>query len=77
MPGRNVPKRIEGTMAVALLTCAGTLTQTKPAPIDPGVRSTPQGAGSPLPGLTNSGRNGVRHYWSMCVSFWVITGLVV
>jgi CxxC motif-containing protein (DUF1111 family) len=52
MPVRNVPKRFVGTIGVALLTCACTLSQTKPAPVDPGVRGGPPGAGGPLPGLT-------------------------
>ena len=49
---RNVPKRFVGTMTVAMLTCACTLTQIKPTPVDPGVRADPPGAGGPLPGLT-------------------------
>jgi len=49
---RNLPKRFVGTIAVALLTCACTLSQTKSTPVDPGVRGGPPGAGGPLPGLT-------------------------
>src|SRR5215470_14669225 len=52
MLGRNVRKRFVGTIAVALLTCACTLSQTKPTPVDPGVRGGPSGAGGPLRGLT-------------------------
>ncbi len=52
MLGRNVPKRFVATIAVALLTCACTLSQTKSTPVDPGVRGGPPGAGGPLPGLT-------------------------
>src|SRR5437016_10259899 len=50
--GRNVLKRLGGTLAVALLTCACTMSQTKSGPVDPGVRGGPARAGGPLPGLT-------------------------
>src|SRR5437588_11562970 len=50
--GKNVLKRLGGTLAVALLTCACTLSQTKSAPVDPGVRGGPPGVGGPLSGLT-------------------------
>jgi CxxC motif-containing protein (DUF1111 family) len=49
---RTLPKRFVGTIAVALLTCACTLSQTKSSPVDPGVRGGPSGGGGPLPGLT-------------------------
>jgi CxxC motif-containing protein (DUF1111 family) len=39
-------------LAVALITCVCTFGQTKSAPVDPGVRSGPAGAGTPLKGLT-------------------------
>jgi CxxC motif-containing protein (DUF1111 family) len=50
--GRIVSKRFGGILALALLTCACTLSQTKSSPVDPGVRAGPPGAGGPLPGLT-------------------------
>ena len=48
----NVAKRFVGIFAVAFLTCACTLSQTKSTPVDPGVRGGPPGAGGPLDGLT-------------------------
>ncbi|MGO9650512.1 MAG: di-heme oxidoredictase family protein [Terriglobales bacterium] len=45
-------KSFGGIVAVALTTCIYTLGQTKPAPVDPGVRGGPAGAGTPLQGLT-------------------------
>jgi len=53
--GRSVLKKFCGLFAVALITCAGALCQTKSAksaPVDPGVRGGVPGAGGPLPGLT-------------------------
>jgi CxxC motif-containing protein (DUF1111 family) len=50
--GRIVSKRFGGIFALALLTCACTLSQTKSSPVDPGVRAGPPGAGGPLNGLT-------------------------
>ena len=50
--GRIVPNRFSGVLAVALLTCACTMSQTKSGPVDPGVRGGPARAGGPLPGLT-------------------------
>jgi len=37
---------------MALTTCVGTFGQTRSAPVDPGVRGGPAGAGAPLNGLT-------------------------
>jgi CxxC motif-containing protein (DUF1111 family) len=49
---RRLPGKIcGGIVAVALASCVNTLSQTK-APIDPGVRGGPAGAGGPLNGLT-------------------------
>ncbi|MFI5108305.1 MAG: di-heme oxidoredictase family protein [Terriglobales bacterium] len=45
-------KSFGGIIAVALTTCVYTLGQTKAAPVDPGVRGGPAGAGTPLQGLT-------------------------
>src|ERR1035438_6850718 len=42
-----------GIVAVAIATCAYTSGQTKPDPVDPGVRGGPAGAGGPLQGLTS------------------------
>jgi hypothetical protein len=50
--GRTVSKRFAGICAVVLLACACTLSQTKPTPVDPGVRGGSAGAGGPLSGLT-------------------------
>jgi CxxC motif-containing protein (DUF1111 family) len=50
--GRIVSKRFGGILALTLLTCACTLSQTKSSPVDPGVRAGPPGAGGPLNGLT-------------------------
>ncbi len=45
-------KSFSGIVAVALTTCVYTFSQTKAAPVDPGVRGGPAGAGAPLKGLT-------------------------
>jgi CxxC motif-containing protein (DUF1111 family) len=45
-------KSFGGLIAVALTTCVCTLGQTRSAPVDPGVRVGPAGAGGPLKGLT-------------------------
>jgi CxxC motif-containing protein (DUF1111 family) len=50
--GRIAAKICGGILAVALTSCFYTLGQTKKAPVDPGVRGSPAGAGSPLSGLT-------------------------
>jgi len=50
--GRDVLQRFSGILVVALLVCACTLGQSKPGPVDPGVRGGPAGAGGPLAGLT-------------------------
>jgi CxxC motif-containing protein (DUF1111 family) len=52
MSARDVPKRFGGMLAVAVFMCACTSGQTKPTPVDPGVRGGQAGAGGPLPGLT-------------------------
>lgn len=52
MLGRISTKLFVGIVAVALATCVYTLAQTKSAPVDPGVRGGPSGAGTPLKGLT-------------------------
>jgi CxxC motif-containing protein (DUF1111 family) len=49
---RTVSKRLAGMWVVVLLLCGGAYSQTKPGPVDPGVRGGPPGAGGPLPGLT-------------------------
>lgn len=53
---RSVFTRLSGTLALLLITCAGTSSQTKstkkPTPVDPGVRGGAPGAGGPLNGLT-------------------------
>lgn len=41
-----------GVLAAALLACIYCLAQAKSAPVNPGVRGGPAGAGGPLPGLT-------------------------
>jgi len=46
------PKSLSLILTVALITCGYALGQTSSAPVDPGVRSGPAGAGGPLPGLT-------------------------
>src|SRR3984885_2686851 len=51
-PGKIPSKSLCGTLIVALITCGYTLAQTRSAPVDPGVRGGPAGAGGPLPGLT-------------------------
>ena len=50
--GAIVPKKLGGVFVAALLTCSCILSQTKPGPVDPGVRGGPPGAGGPLKGLT-------------------------
>jgi len=45
-------KSFGGIVALALTTCVYTLGQTRAAPVDPGVRGGPAGAGTPLKGLT-------------------------
>src|ERR1700688_992395 len=50
--GRIRPKSLCGILTVALITCGYTLGQTRSAPVDPGVRGGPAGAGTPLKGLT-------------------------
>ena len=45
-------KSLCGIVAVALATCVCALGQGRPAPVDPGVRGGPAGAGAPLQGLT-------------------------
>src|SRR5580700_6982333 len=49
---RVARKSFGGIVVVALATCVSTSGQTKPGPVDPGVRGGPPGAGSPLAGLT-------------------------
>src|SRR6202167_924121 len=50
--GRIARKRVGAIVAMALTTCVGTFGQTRSAPVDPGVRGGPAGAGAPLNGLT-------------------------
>jgi len=45
-------KSFGGIVALALATCVYTLGQAKSAPVDPGARGGPAGAGTPLKGLT-------------------------
>ncbi len=45
-------KSFAGIVAVAVATCGCNMAQTKPDPVDPGVRGGPAGAGAPLHGLT-------------------------
>ena len=45
-------KSFAGIVAVAVATCGCNMAQTKPGPVDPGVRGGPAGAGAPLNGLT-------------------------
>ena len=52
MHRRIALKSFGGIVAVALTTCLYTWGQTKAAPVDPGVRGGPAGAGAPLKGLT-------------------------
>jgi CxxC motif-containing protein (DUF1111 family) len=52
MHRRIALKSFVGIVAVALTTCVYTWGQTKAAPVDPGVRGGPAGAGAPLKGLT-------------------------
>jgi CxxC motif-containing protein (DUF1111 family) len=49
---RLEPRGLSIILAVALITCAGTWGRSKSAPVDPGVRGGPAGAGGPLKGLT-------------------------
>jgi CxxC motif-containing protein (DUF1111 family) len=50
--GRIARKGFGGIVAVALTTGVSTFGQTRSAPVDPGVRGGPPGAGTPLKGLT-------------------------
>jgi CxxC motif-containing protein (DUF1111 family) len=50
--GSIARKSFGGIVAVALTTGVYTFGQTRPAPVDPGVRGGPAGAGTPLKGLT-------------------------
>ena len=50
--GKIACKGFVGIVAVALTTCVCALSQTRSAPVDPGVRGGPAGAGGPLKGLT-------------------------
>jgi len=50
--GRIARKSFGGIVAVALTTGVYTFGQTRSAPVDPGVRGGPAGAGTPLKGLT-------------------------
>jgi len=50
--GRIVSLSFGGIVAVALITGVYTFGQTRSAPVDPGVRGGPAGAGTPLKGLT-------------------------
>ena len=52
MLGGIARKSFGGIVAVVLTTCVYTLGQSKSAPVDPGVRGGPAGAGAPLNGLT-------------------------
>jgi CxxC motif-containing protein (DUF1111 family) len=53
IPLRSVVRiRFGGILAVALAMGVHTFGQSKPAPVDPGVRVGPAGAGTPLKGLT-------------------------
>jgi CxxC motif-containing protein (DUF1111 family) len=50
--GKIATRSFGGIVAVALTTSVYTLGQTSSAPVDPGVRGGPAGAGAPLQGLT-------------------------
>ncbi len=50
--GMRVPKRLCGLLTVVLITSGSLLSQTRSAPVDPGVRGGAAGAGGPLQGLT-------------------------
>jgi CxxC motif-containing protein (DUF1111 family) len=52
MLDRVARKSFGGIVVVALATCVSTSGQTKPGPVDSGVRGGPPGAGAPLTGLT-------------------------
>jgi CxxC motif-containing protein (DUF1111 family) len=52
MRGRIALKSFAGIVAVALTTCVYAWGQSRSAPVDPGVRGGPAGAGTPLKGLT-------------------------
>jgi len=52
MLGGIARKSFGGIVAVVLTTCVCTLGQGRSAPVDPGVRGGPAGAGTPLKGLT-------------------------
>ncbi len=49
---RMALKYFGAVLAVAFAACVSASSQTKPGPVDPGVRSGPAGAGAPLKGLT-------------------------
>jgi CxxC motif-containing protein (DUF1111 family) len=51
-PGRITPKSLCGILIVVLITSGFALSQTRSAPVDPGVRGGAAGAGGPLQGLT-------------------------
>ena len=46
------PNAFSGILIAAIFVCAASLGLSKSAPVDPGVRGGPPGAGGPLPGLT-------------------------
>ena len=50
--GKVRPKSRFAMLTLALITCGYALGQTRSAPLDPGVRGDPAGAGAPLQGLT-------------------------
>lgn len=50
--GKVRPKSRFAILTLALITCGYALGQTRSAPLDPGVRGGPAGAGGPLQGLT-------------------------
>jgi CxxC motif-containing protein (DUF1111 family) len=52
IPRTVAGKSFGGILAVALTTCVCAFGETKSAPVDPGVRGGPAGAGAPLKGLT-------------------------
>ena len=51
-PGRVTLKSLYGILIVVLISSGCTLSQTRSAPVDPGVRGGPTSAGGPLQGLT-------------------------
>jgi len=50
--GRIAPKTLCGILTIFLITSGYSLSQTRSAPVDPGVRGGAAGAGGPLQGLT-------------------------